>query len=112
MRGARVVVAQAEQVKYAHLDTSHHFVPFMVEATGVLGEAAEDFMRELVRRIYKPLESLVAGNSYYSDFQLQSKGECKGSPRKHWKETGLLHGSDLHDLAPACMVQLAIMSAV
>ena len=29
--------------KYAHLDTSHHFVPLVVETSGVLGEATEEF---------------------------------------------------------------------
>ena len=56
VRGAGVVAAQAEQVKvskYAHLDTTHHFVPFAVETSGVLGEAAENFTRELARRICK-----------------------------------------------------------
>ena len=56
VRGAGVVAAQAEQVKrakYAHLDTSHHFVPFVVETSGVLGEAVEDFTRELGRRLFK-----------------------------------------------------------
>ena len=56
VRGAGVVAAQAEQVKvskYAHLDTCHHFVPFVVETSGVLGKTAEEFTQELVRRIYK-----------------------------------------------------------
>ena len=39
--------------KYAHLDTSHHFVPFVMETSGVLGKAAEEFTQELARRIYK-----------------------------------------------------------
>ena len=46
VRGAGAVAAQAEQVKvskYAHLDTSHHFVPFVVETSGVLEEATEEF---------------------------------------------------------------------
>ena len=33
--------------KYAHLVTSHHFIPFVVETSGVLGEAALDFTRGL-----------------------------------------------------------------
>ena len=56
VRGAGVVAAQAEQskvAKYAHLGTSHHFVPFVVETSGVLGEAAVDFMRDLGRRLCK-----------------------------------------------------------
>ena len=46
VRGADNVAAQAEQLtvaKYTHLDTSHHFVPFVVETSGVLGEAAVVF---------------------------------------------------------------------
>ena len=56
VRGAGVVAAQAEQskvAKYAHLDTSHHFVPFVVETSAVLGEAAVDFTRDLGRRLCK-----------------------------------------------------------
>ena len=33
--------------KYEHLDSSHFFVPFAVETSRVLGEAAEEFVREL-----------------------------------------------------------------
>ena len=56
VRGAGVVTAQARQVKvsqYAHLDTSQYFVPFKVEASGVLGKPAEEFTQELARCIYK-----------------------------------------------------------
>ena len=48
--------AQAERVKlakYAHLNSTHFFVPFAVETSGVLGEAAEEFVRELGRRLFK-----------------------------------------------------------
>ena len=58
VRGAGAVAAQAEQVKvskYAHLDTSHHLVPFVVETSGVLGKAAEEFTQELARHIYKAI---------------------------------------------------------
>ena len=50
VRGAESVAAQAERLKmakYEHLDSSHFFVPFAVEMSGVLGEAAEEFMGEL-----------------------------------------------------------------
>ena len=56
VRGPGVVAAQAEQLKrakYAHLDMSQHSVPFVVETSGVLGDAAEDFTRDLGRRLYK-----------------------------------------------------------
>ena len=55
-RGAGIVAAQAEhqkRAKYAHLDTSHHFVPFVVETSGVFGEAAVEFARDLGRRLHK-----------------------------------------------------------
>ena len=43
--------------KYAHLDTSHHFVPLVVETSGVLGEATEEFtISQLARCIYKALD--------------------------------------------------------
>ena len=50
VRGAGFVAAQAEQLKnakYSHLDSSHYFVPFVVETSGVLGEAAEDLIWDL-----------------------------------------------------------------
>ena len=56
VRGAGTVAAQAERVKlakYAHLNSTHFFVPFAVETSGVLGEAAEEFVRELGRRLFK-----------------------------------------------------------
>ena len=91
VRGAGVMAAQAEQVKvfkYAHPDTSHHFVPFVIETSGVLGKAAEEFMQELARHIYKatgeppvPPSETVCCNP---------KRKCSSSPRKHGGQTGLL----------------------
>ena len=51
---------------YAHLDTSHHFVPFVVETSGVLGEAAVDFTKDLGRRLCK-----ATGEPHSRDFPLQ-----------------------------------------
>ena len=54
MRGAGTVAAQAERLKmakYEYLDSSHFFVPFAVETSGVLGEAAEEFVGELSQRL-------------------------------------------------------------
>ena len=45
--------ADGKPDKYAHLDTSHHFVPFVAETLGVLGEGVKDFTWELARCIYK-----------------------------------------------------------
>ena len=45
------MAAQAERlimIKYEHLDSSHFFVPFAVETSEVLGEAAEEFVGSLV----------------------------------------------------------------
>ena len=56
VRGAGTVAAQAERLKmakYEHLASSHFFVPFAVETSGVLGEAAEEFVEELGRRLCK-----------------------------------------------------------
>ncbi len=67
VRGPGVVAVQAEQLKkYAHLDMRHHFVPFVVETSGVLGEAADDFTRDLGRRLYK-----ATGESRRREFLLQ-----------------------------------------
>ena len=41
--------AATQAAKFAHLDSSHFIVPFAVETSRVLGEAAGDFMRELGR---------------------------------------------------------------
>lgn len=52
------MTAQAEKLKlakYAHLDSIYFFVPFAVETSGVLGEAAEDFLGELVRQLCKAI---------------------------------------------------------
>ena len=56
VRGTGTVAAQAERLKmakYEHLNSSHFFVPFAVETSGVLGEAAEKFVGELGRRLCK-----------------------------------------------------------
>ena len=48
------MAAQAERLKmlkYEHLNSSHFFVTFAVETSGVLGEAAEEFVAELGQRL-------------------------------------------------------------
>ena len=52
--------------KYAHLDMSHHFVPFVMETSGVLGEAAVDFTRDLRRGLCK-----ATGEPHSREFLLQ-----------------------------------------
>ena len=42
---------QRKQVKYAHLDHTHHFVPIAVETLGAMGAEALAFFKEVARRI-------------------------------------------------------------
>ena len=44
---AQVERLKLTTVKYAHLDSSHFFVPFAVETSRVLGKAVEDLVGEL-----------------------------------------------------------------
>ena len=53
-REAGLVASQAEQtktLKYAHLNSIHHFVPVAVETSGVFGPEAMTFVKELGRRV-------------------------------------------------------------
>ena len=40
-----------KKAKYSHLDSSHFFVPVVVETLGVMGPEAGHFFRDLGRRI-------------------------------------------------------------
>ena len=54
IREAGAVAAEMDRrkrLKYAHLDTSHLFVPLAVETLGVMGPEAGLFCQELGRRI-------------------------------------------------------------
>ena len=42
---------QLKRAKYAHLDSSHHFIPVAVETSGALGAEALKFLQELGRRL-------------------------------------------------------------
>ena len=42
---------QRKRSKYTLLESSHHFVPFALETSGVLGQAALDFIGELGQRL-------------------------------------------------------------
>ena len=95
VRGAGVVVAQAEQVKvskHAHLDTSHHFVPFVVETSRVLGKAAEEFTWELARHIYEVTGEPCSRHLILctETFNRSPNRKCSSSLWSHGKETGLL----------------------
>ena len=49
-RGDGVWLQRTEQLKmtkYAHLGSSHYFVPFAVETSGMLGRVDKDFTQEL-----------------------------------------------------------------
>ena len=53
-REAGLVASQAEQtktLKYAHLNSIHHFVPVAFETSGVFGPEAMTFVKELGRRV-------------------------------------------------------------
>ena len=52
--------------KYEHLASSHFFVPFAVETSGVLGEAAEELVGELGQRLCK-----TAGEPRSHEYLLQ-----------------------------------------
>ena len=55
-REAGAVAAQAERLKnakYTHLVLSHHFVPFAIETSGVLGQAALGLLSDLGRRLHR-----------------------------------------------------------
>ena len=104
MRGAGVVAAQAEQwkvAKYAHLDTTHHFVPFVVDTSGVLGEAAVDFTRDLGRHLSKPPESPAAENSSCRESRWQCREATLLQFLGQWGG-GWMGGSDF-DCSDACI---------
>ena len=66
VRGPGVVAAQAEQLKrakYAHLDMSHNFVPFVVETSAVLGKQQRTSRETLEDAYVRPQESPAAENS-------------------------------------------------
>ena len=55
-REAGAVAAQAERLKnakYTHLVLSHHFVPFAIETSGVLDQAALGLLSDLGRRLHR-----------------------------------------------------------
>ena len=68
-RGAGAVATQAEHLKiskYAHLESSHLFVPIAVETSGVLGQAALDFVSDLGQRLHQ-----VTGEARSKEYLLQ-----------------------------------------
>ena len=57
-REAGAVAAQAEHLKitkFPHLEASHHFIPFAVETSGMLGQAAHalDLVNDIGRRLHR-----------------------------------------------------------
>ena len=69
-REAGLVASQAEKAKtqkYALLGSSHSFVPFAIEPSGVFGPEAISFIKELGRRIWaetgepRSLQFLIQG---------------------------------------------------
>ena len=53
-REVRAVAMEAEQrkcTKYAHLESSHIFIPIAVETLGALGPQAQSFFKEVARRV-------------------------------------------------------------
>ena len=68
-RGAGAVAAQAKHLKiskYTHLESSHLFVPIAVETSGVLGQAALDFVSDLGQRLRQ-----VTGEARSKEYLLQ-----------------------------------------
>ena len=104
VRGAGAVAAQAERLKmtkYEHLDSSHFFVPFAVETSRVLREAAEEFVGKLGRCLYRRTpQSRVPSATH---FNRHAEGKCRCSPQHHGGSHSWTAGSDfcmliqLHD---------------
>ena len=91
-------------IKYAHLNSTHFFVPFAVETSGVLGEAAEEFVRELGRHLFK-----ITGEPRSREYLLQriyinrcAEGKCGSNPRHHGEATARQLGMTFACL-DACM---------
>ena len=104
MRGAGT--AQAERLKmakYEHLDSSQFFVPFAVETSGVLGEAAEEFVGELGRRFCKTTREPAVTSTFCNAFQSPCRGEMQQQSLAPWGGHSWTAGSDfcmlihLHD---------------
>ena len=54
-REPRAVAVDGESKKhskYAHLESTHHFVLVVVETLGALGPEASSFLKEIARRIF------------------------------------------------------------
>ena len=57
------MAAEAERkkrAKYAHLETSYHFVPIAVETLGTLGPEARSFFQDLGRRLKVATQELLS----------------------------------------------------
>ena len=68
-REPRVVAVDGESKKhskYAHLESTHHFVPVVVETLGALGPEASSLLKEIARSI-----SLARGEERAHEFLLQ-----------------------------------------
>ena len=68
-REPRAVAVDGESKKlskYAHLESTHHFVPVAVETLGALGPEASSLLKEIARRI-----SLARGEERAHEFLLQ-----------------------------------------
>ena len=68
-REPRAVAVDGESKKlskYAHLESTHHFVPVAVEKLGALGPEASSLLKEIARRI-----SLARGEERAHEFLLQ-----------------------------------------
>ena len=68
-REPRVVAVDGESKKhskYAHLESTHHFVPVVVETLGALGPEASSLLKEIARSI-----SLARGEERAHKFLLQ-----------------------------------------
>ena len=55
-----------KRAKYTDLVMSHYFVPFVVETSGMFGEAAVEFSRDLGRCLHK-----ITGEPRSREFLLQ-----------------------------------------
>ena len=83
-----MVTAQAERlknVKYSHLVSSHYFVPFVVQTSGILGEAADNLIWDLGDSSTRQLENPAAENISCRESQLRSKGRMQ---QRCWEQQG------------------------
>ena len=109
MRGCGSESWALKSAKYANLKVSHHFAPFAVETSGVLGQAVLNLFWDIGQRLRQAMEGMQQRVPSPKNRHHSTEGECCSSAWDCREAGGSFLGSLRRHPPPFTIVLLLVL---